>query len=331
MSRARTTARAMAGYTLLETMIVVALMGGMSLLLNQALKSTHNTDGYLEAVARANQTGETMTFSVATLVGESRHIFQNDERGLGYLAACRLAHPVAPGARMPMKDARNDMFPDEADDPRTGNMLLLVREINASPCVADADTGAQRFIDTYRMIAVYPSLMPRSLLRGQSTSRDLVVWRSVAIPSYRQLISVGDKDERESIVKDLVARYGYTHAWDPRSLASVAFYELGSDGKIEDEPDDKFKLAEDEVLSRGSRLVSRRVQLAATSGPEALRRSRLTADDPDTWTPDGLEVKVCGPSGSRKIWIHMVVESPSRNGDASALYSTTTIAHARDF
>ena len=59
------------------------------------------------------------------------------------------------------------------------------------------------------------------------------------------------------------------------------------------------------------------------------RRARLSNDDPATWVPDGFEVKITGLSGSRKVWMHLVVESPGGKGIVG-VQSNTVIAHPRD-
>ena len=46
---------------------------------------------------------------------------------------------------------------------------------------------------------------------------------------------------------------------------------------------------------------------------------------------DNFEVKIGGPSGARKVWIHTVVEAAAPNGKQRAIQTYTTTAHVRDF
>jgi prepilin-type N-terminal cleavage/methylation domain-containing protein len=332
MSPASRTSSLQRGYSMLEIMIVVVILAGMSLLINEALMTTQHTDGLLRAAAEASQRGQKLTFEVTSLVSESRHLYEDDAQGQGYVAACDLSRfPLAPGARLPIIDADPDMRIDEPTELRAGNMLLFVREINASACVADRRKARMRWIDTYRMVAVYPTVVQRRLRNDRAQSRDLVVWRSVPFASYPQLMEIGDEDERTSVVKDLANRYGITHAWDPSATVEAAFHAMSGSGGLSELPDLDFQLDEDELLSEGGRLVYAGVQLAPTDAGYKRARAVLAAETVDAWVPNGFEVKIGGPSGSRKVWIHTVVEAASRNGKQSAIQDYTTTAHVRDF
>ena len=61
----------------------------------------------------------------------------------------------------------------------------------------------------------------------------------------------------------------------------------------------------------------------------ALRRALFTRDPAGTWKPDGFEVQVVGPSGARKVWIHLVVASHATRG-RTAVQPNTLILPARD-
>ena len=68
--------------------------------------------------------------------------------------------------------------------------------------------------------------------------------------------------------------------------------------------------------------------------PQASKpRSRVLAKETltDPWRPDGFEVKISGGLGSRKVWIHTVVEAAASAGRRMTVQSHTTIAHVRDF
>ena len=321
-----------AGYTLLEVTIVLVILSGMSLLLDQALRTTQDTHGLLDAAARAAGRGQDLTYAVTGLVSESRHLYEDDDLGNDYLAACDLSRaPIAPQTRLPVIDVEPELRMDTSEEQRVGNMLLFVREINASSCVIDKKKMQQRWIDTYRMVAVYPSLVNRQLVMGRPLSRDLVLWRSLPFVSLPQLLEIGDEDDRERVIRDLVARYGMTHAWDPSLPVGQAFYALSDTGELAKTPEGEFLIEEDETLSEGGRLVYRDVQLARTGSELARQGSVLTAEDGSGWAPNGFEVKIVGPSGSRKVWLHAVFEATAPNGRHTAVERYTTTAHVRDF
>ncbi len=55
----------------------------------------------------------------------------------------------------------------------------------------------------------------------------------------------------------------------------------------------------------------------------------FSVDPIATWTPNGFEVKVSGPSGSRQIWLRLTVEQQASKGRVPA-QTTTAVANTRD-
>ena len=90
------------GYTFIEVMVVLALIGGMSLALNNTVLSTRSADDYLEALTLVSERGQRALFEVSGLVSEGRHVYQDDECGRAYLAACAFGDlPPAPEVQLP--------------------------------------------------------------------------------------------------------------------------------------------------------------------------------------------------------------------------------------
>ena len=83
------------------------------------------------------------------------------------------------------------------------------------------------------------------------------------------------------------------------------------------------------MVSERGRFVYRNMQLARTDLASYPRRPVLTADAPEDWAPNGFEVKIVGPSGARKVWLNLVIESQSARG-LVAVHRSTLIASARD-
>ena len=140
----------MHGYTIMEISVVLVLLTGMSLIVERTLTSTNRADAYLRAMRRAQTRSESASFRVYEAVSASRRLFDNDDVGREYLAALDLAqHPLASGSRLPRVDEVNPLGPDRPGDPRTGNVLFFVREVD--PVVACADPAAfpQRMIDVF--------------------------------------------------------------------------------------------------------------------------------------------------------------------------------------
>jgi len=100
-------------------------------------------------------------------------------------------------------------------------------------------------------------------------------------------------------------------------------------GNIASTPQADPLIEEDLEASERGRLVYTDVQLARTDNEDPRRRMIFAADDPESWIPYGFEVKIAGASGSRKVWIHMVVEAHAGRGSVLA-QDFTVVASTRD-
>ena len=320
------------GFTMIELAVVIALVAMMSLALNEAVVSTHSADQYLAAVSRATQRGQNVIRDVSGRVSASRRLFQDDAVGQGYLQACDLSRfPSAPDARLPIFDVLRDLGPDGKEASHTGNILLLVSDTAASTCVADPKEAAHRVVDTHRMVAIYPTVAERVVVRDGWPTRDMVVWQSVAYPSLQQILEVGDEKLRQNVVKDLVRRYGFTHAWEPGRGVQDGFHRLHADGRIDDLPEANMQILEDPDMSDGPRLVHADVRLGVSDPSDPTLRSRLTGSGFEGWQPHGFEVKVVGTATSRKVWIRVVVQAAAVSVRRVATYASTVIVDARDY
>lgn len=327
----RSKRRRAAGFTFVEMAVALAIFSLIGLVIERTLTTTHNAERYLSALRRATERGQKVSYEIFDSVSASRKLFQRDAGGEDYLAALDLSRdPLLPGARLPLIDEVNGMGVDATGDPHTGNVLLFVRESDPAPCIADSGTASVRYIDTYRFICIYPHRADRRVVKSRDENAlDLIVWRSVPYPSLSQILAIEDVDERSSVVADLFTRYGHTLAWDANEAVDQAFFALDYLGTVSGTPEVAPLIEEDvEVSSRG-RLEYANVQLAPTRADSYLRRAVFTTDDPADWEPDGFEVKITGASGSRKVWLHVVVECEARQGETAA-HENTMIASTRD-
>ena len=126
------------------------------------------------------------------------------------------------------------------------------------------------------------------------------------------------------MVSDLVNRHGYETAWDPNGSVASSFYPMGNSGSVSPSSDSDVLIIEDSDRSEGGRLVYANIQLARTEASSYHRRPVFTVDDPATWKPDGFEVKVVGPSGSRLVWVRLVVEMEATRGQVAVSW---VVAH----
>ena len=322
--------RIQAGFTFMEVMISLVIFTSLGLVVERTLSVAQKTERYLNAMNRTTRRGQDLGYELFDVVNASRKMFQNDTYGNAYLQACDFGGaPLAPTARLPLFDDTGLLGPDTAGDPRTGNILLFVRESDPAPCIADPNTGKIRFIDTYRFLCIYPHETDRQVISDAPFALDLHTWRSVAYPSLPQLMAIEDETERRNIVQDLHVRFGYDTTWDPNGDVETAFYAIDSVGTIAAMPYTPYTIEADVNLSDAGRLVYSNIQLARTDADSYPRRAVLTRDPPTGWVPNGFEVKVVGASGSRKVWIHLVLESQSARG-LVAVHDGTLIASTRD-
>lgn len=320
------------GFSMIEIMVALIIIMVMATIVEQTLGATQRADQYMHAVRRVTLRCEKVSDEVLFELNRSRKLFQGDATGDGYLSALDLTqYPILPTARLPVFDEVNPLAPDLVGDPRTGNVLLFVVEAEAAEAVADASTGKKRSIDLHHFVCVYPHETARKLMAdsGPDLARDLILWHSVVYPSHSQIQDIADLSERASVVRDLVDRWGCAYAWDSSGAVDAAFYALGALGTVSTSADASLAIEEDLDLSRRGRLVYADVQLAPTRPADYFRRSRMTADDPVVWVPDGCEVKIVGVSGARKIWYRLTMETPGGKSVVGVQACTVT-ASPRD-
>jgi len=320
------------GFTMFEVVITLGILTIMVLIVQATVDGATRAERRLRATRIATERGERITYELLASVNGSRMLFGDDGVGPDYLDALELGErPLLAGARLPRIDELNPLGPDAEGEPATGNILLFARETDAVEVIADAGSGITRHVDLYRIVCVYPTQTTRKLLPDPPVqpSRDLVVWRSVRFANLSQLEGIDEDDERRSVVADLANRHGCEHAWDLGAPFASAFFRLGALGTIETFAEANMSLVEDPDASEGGRLLYADTQLARTLAGDYHRGARLTNDDPAAWTPDGFEVKISGLSGSRKVWMHLVVETPGGRGIVG-VQSNTVIAHPRD-
>lgn len=318
------------GFTFVEMAVALGILTLLSLAVERTLTSAGDNERFLTATRRATERGQQLCYEVFRSVSSSRKLLQDDAVGQGYLDALDLTrHPLADGSRLPLIDEIGELGPDDPGVPMTGNILLFVEETDPIACVADGASGTIRYVDSYRFVCVYRTATTVLLLTAEPPACDLVVWRSVPYPSRAQLLAIDDADERRNVVLDLRDRHGHETVWSPGAPVASGFYALSALGVVATVPNAAAVVEEEPGRTTSGRLVAAFVQLAPTDDDSARRKAVFTRDAPEDWSPDGFEVKVAGASGSRKVWVHVVVESPA-GGRRAAVHASTMIASTRD-
>ena len=203
----------------------------------------------------------------------SRSLFENDDMGTGYLGALDLSRfSVASGARLPHVDEAEPLGPDRPGDPRTGNILLFVREVDPwslPPSLAKSTRSA--LIDVYHFVCCYTQQTARNLITDDPRrARDLVIWYSIPFPSLPAGRAVSDPNEQKKLLEVLRDTYGFDYTWDvcqPRRRGLPSDQPRTANSSHLPEP--AFLIPEHPGLSEGGLLVHHDAQLAPT---EAARR-----------------------------------------------------------
>jgi hypothetical protein len=323
--------RRQAGYTFLEMAITVFVLSGLSVMSAQSFSGVRDSTDTLASLRRAQHGTEEVAYQIHGLLTSARKIYGRGTVGTGYLDTLDFEdRRPAPGVRLPLPDELSPLGRDEADVPRTGNMLLLAAESDPVTCPADPAVGAVRYVDVYRMLAIYPRESSRRVVVGRADKGlDLRIWASVAFPSHGQLLGITNAIERARVVKALRTLYGCRYAWNPDKPVAEAFFALDATGTMSALPEAAPQIPEDDAISPGGRLLYRQLQLARTRAESVQRKALLTMDAPDAWVPNGFEVKMVGTPSQRRVWFRLVVEAQSVTGRDVA-YDTELIATLRD-
>jgi hypothetical protein len=324
--------RPLRGFTAIEVAVVLGIVAATTVVVERTVAAIHGVERTMRSVRNTTQRCHQTAYRLRDMVTSSRKLFGSGALGDAYLAALALgSRPAAPGSRLPAFDEVGPLGPDAPGDPRVGNVLLLVREADPVPCVADPATKKVRRIDTYRLVCVYLSPTARTLVTGGAPANDLVEWRSWAFPSYGQVASIAPASERASVVSDLVDVYGFDELWDPNAPVDAAFWDIAAGGSIAGSagPPKAGRIEEDPLVSKGGRLVYANVAVARSDVASRPRRPAFAVEPIAAWAPDGFEVKVCGTSGARKVWVRLTVEQEAYRGQVPAL-DVSVVANARD-
>jgi prepilin-type N-terminal cleavage/methylation domain-containing protein len=325
-------ARAQRGFTVLEMMVVVGIVAATTLIVERTVSAVHDTERTMRAIRNTTERGHQAAYRLRDMVNTSRKLFQNDAVGNAYLGALALgSRPLAPGSRLPTFDETRPLGPDEAGDPRVGNVLLFIREADPVPCVADPTTKKIRLIDCYRFVCVYLSPSARTLVTGGPVANDLVEWRSWAYPNYGQVMAITNSTERTRVARDLYQTYNFDELWDPNKPYATAFYDMNGSGTIAGTGavPKTGRIDEDTLVSKGGQFVYANVGVARTDTSSRPRTPAFSVEDPGTWAPNGFEVKICGTSGARKVWMRLTIEQQAFRGRVPA-QETVVVANTRD-
>jgi type II secretory pathway pseudopilin PulG len=319
------------GFTALEMVITTAIFGLTTLVIERTISSVTESERTMRAIRQTADRCQQVTYELRDAVAGARKLYQGDAVGNAYLAKLALptAAPMLAGSRLPIFDETKSLGPDTDGSPKTGNVLLFVRDADPLPCTSVAATKKTALVDAYRFVCVYLTPTTRTLVTGGPVSLDLAEWRSELFPSYAQVMAIPNATERAKVVKDLYDRFNVDYLWDLTKPVTSAFYAIDGVGNVGATPTSPTSIPEDLNVSERGHFVRANLGVARTDMTSKLRQPVFTVEAPATWTPHGFEVKIAAPSGARRVWLRLTIEQQAGKGRVPA-HQTTIVANTRD-
>jgi hypothetical protein len=300
-------------------MVVLALMSVVSLMFYQMYMGTIKSTMFIESKNDLAMFSQRTINRMKMELMQSRRLYQNDTRGNSYLNAYQIPgdRPVLNGSRLPIAHPNGVIEEDATGETYTGNMLLTVRERAPHEAVVDHDgdsaTADVEFLaDLYSFQLFYLAKRSDRELAPHSFYVDLHRLDSQRYADYFQLQGL-DATYRTEVASSLHAA-GIQMAWDPNSDADSAFYSIESDGSMTAVSNHAINPVDSASLLpelHGGRISGSMVySVGIESDPS------LGTPDPVSVLaqksglfPSGLEVKVIGPTGARKIFARLMLVS----------------------
>ena len=303
------------GTTLIEMMIVVALLSVVALATYSLIRETNLSSGTLDGCNLLTQWGQKAIDEINLDLTQARLIYQNDTLGTGYLIKLEsdANYPVLTSRRLPLIDPTGT-FRQDTIVTRTGNTLLFVKE--CLPFIAAAG-GTNRRVNIYRLVCYYLS-SNATPIADKSASLRLIRWESKEFADYEQIMAISAPISRNIFANALFTSRGISWYWIPRNTPTNAFYSFDSDewddaddDDIDDAPKAISIIQKDTVQNIIGNLGYGTASVAWNRGsdfwvPDVVPKFGLV-DITGAGFPHGFEIQVIGPTGARQVFARLVL------------------------
>jgi len=315
------------GTTLLELTIVLVLISvaWMAFLL-VAVETVHDYD-FFNALNLLAQWNQKIVNDVRDDTLAAKQYFENDARGIDYFNALfkDAESPPVNSLRLPVIDETGDLGIDSPTDPRTGNCLFFVKTLPPFVATVPYDVTEDRTyrVNMYCLVLYYLTLRQDERIADRRGTLDMMRWRSRPVADYNQIMAIEDPDASDAIdpraemVAAFVTEHDSTWLWSASEDVTNAFYECDEFGQINASPEPDMVIPQDPdegiqsvIPATPTRAKRASVGFNSTTpgwdtGPTVPQLA--TEDATGDGFPHGFEVQICGPSGSRKVLIRMVL------------------------
>jgi prepilin-type N-terminal cleavage/methylation domain-containing protein len=314
------------GFSLVEITVALAIVSGILIIAYSLMEQTMRTAMFNESQNDLAVMAQRAVNELQSELVETRVVFEDNALGHGYRDAMQLpsSSGVRAGSLLPVIEPDAALAPD-GDERRTGNTLLVARQLAPLPILYDHDgsssTPEVEFLaDRYRFDYVFLSAEASSEFARRGPALDLMMATSREYADYFQLNAAGAG--LGALAQKLVAA-GLARAWNPGQPVDEAFYALSGalDGSF-DAPVGNPRIDVRRVRSllpglRGGRVggsmaFSVAFVPAAPAEPLPIRLPvsvYAPADLTGPAFPAGFEVKVAGPAGHRRALTRLVLAS----------------------
>jgi prepilin-type N-terminal cleavage/methylation domain-containing protein len=325
------------GVTLAELLVVVAISTVVILAAYEMMDGAVQASLFVEAHNDLPVFGQEVVNLFQRELMQSREFFPASAAGEAYRNALRTSGGVAlttldaPDSLLPLADTGTQaVVPDTNAQRYVGNCILTARQLEPVLVPFDHDLNAgtpdvQFPADRYEFQYYYLSRDTRRNFSGVGYYLDLIQARSEIYADFFQLNSLSALQRANLAPKLRAAGVDLTKAWNPSSPVATAFFTVANNGTLP-------------IINNPTIVITRiRSLLPAMAGGRisgymnySVAMCRTATKDCSTSTPpfrnirtplplyafgaagtpaypEGFEVKIVGPAGSRKVFVRLVL------------------------
>jgi prepilin-type N-terminal cleavage/methylation domain-containing protein len=314
------------GFSVIEMMVVMAVVSGLILIVYSMVDQTVHMTMFNESHNDLTVMTQRAVNAMQTEVVQSRTVYEENTVGSDYRAALTPAPSnVWTTTRLPILQDDPLLAPDTGTGTSrfTGNSLLVARQLAPLSVLYNDDGNngtpdVELLVDRYRFEYFYLSRDTSKSFSGAGFLLDLKEAISEEYVDYFELSSLGTSKLRRAVPR--VQAAGFTRAWNAGQPIASAFYDLAgaTDGTF-NAPITSPTIAVAKTVSlfpelRGGRVSGRMsysVAFIPSSGaPYPLKAPIASYARPDPSLPGfpaGMEVKIVGPQGTRKVMTRLLM------------------------
>lgn len=321
------------GFSLLELMIVLAILSGISFVVYNLVLTTNILSGHSQAWASMTEWGQHGVNSLAAELASLRHIYGNDTEGNLYLAALQppTTHPRCNNDRLPTKVDLGTFRRDVAGSEQTGNCILIGKQVN--PFTATLTSGQPRRIDQYSLVLFYLSPVNKAMGPYPRSLR-LARWESTTFADWGEVTSLAVPD-RTAVAQQLFTS-GVTHLWAASNQdPAAAFYLIDGLGNVSASADPVYHPAQATnttmIPSLGLGFAGIAWNRSGTRWIKDPVPNFALANATGDGFPNGFEVQVVGESGARTMLLRLTVADFVGVDRSLDSFTASVIANGREF